>query len=135
MAQAAHTLAVNVSATLGGSYAAIDGLNDASLQRAIDLLETTDYADTTGQKTRIPGLGDATISLSGDREQSDTNGQNIVRAAAFSKGSIGVQFLPDGTNGQKALFYVQDYRESGPVADKVSFSFTLQKTGAFTAVP
>lgn len=135
MAQAAHTKVVSICTTSGGTYAEIDGLSDASLQRAIDMLDTTDLKDTTGERTRIPGLGDASLELSGDYEPSDTNGQTVLRTAAFDKSAVFLKFLSDGTNGKMAQYYVESYDESGAVDGKVAFKASLKKTGAFTAVP
>jgi predicted secreted protein len=135
MASAAHSaLVVKVSTTSGGTYYEIDGLDQASMDRIVDLLETTNLKDTSGEKTRIAGLGDASLSLSGHFESADTNGQTVCRAAAFSKSSLFVQFLRDGTNGKRAEYLVSNYQESGAVADTVKASWSLSKTGAFTDV-
>ncbi len=135
MASAAHSaLVVKVSTTSGGTYYEIDGLDSASLDRVVDLLDTTNLKDTSGERTRIAGLGDASLSLSGHFESGDTTGQTVMAAAAFAKTALFFQFLRDGTNGQRAEYFIDNMSESGAVADTVKRSFSLKKTGAFTAV-
>ena len=53
----------------------IDGINDFSFSPSNDMLDTTDFKDTTGAHTRLPGLQVSSVSLSGDYEHGDTNGQ------------------------------------------------------------
>ena len=134
MATAAHTTKVTVSTTAGGTYTEINGLIDASRSRSIDTGDTTDYADTSGEHTRIVLLGDGGMELSGDYEQSDTLGQTLIRNGALNKTTVFIRHLPDGTNGQMAEYIITSYEESGPVDGKNSFKASLQKTGAYTTV-
>lgn len=134
MAAAAHVAVVSVS-TDDVSYNEVDGLNDASLQRMLELLDTTDFKDTSGEKTLTPGLGDGSVSLSGDYEPADTNGQVVLRTAGTGKSLVYVKVLSDGTNGYKAGFYVESFDIKASVGGKAEFSCSLKKSGALTAVP
>lgn len=130
MAIAAHPAAVEVATTLAGVYSEIDGINDFSFTPSRDTLDTTDFADTSGAHLRLMGLQDTSISISGDYEAADTNGQVVLRDAMLNGTSVGLGILFDGTDGLKVLCYVESFEISAGVEDKVEFSCELVSTGA-----
>jgi predicted secreted protein len=134
MALAAHPSVLDVS-TDDITYNEVDGINDYTFGLSRDVLETTDFKDTSGAHTRILGLQDIPVSISGDFEGGDTNGQNVIRAAFVSGATIYFRLRPDGTNGYKVQCKVSTFEISAGVADKVEFSCELVSTSAVTAVP
>jgi predicted secreted protein len=133
MALAAHATTISVSAT-DASYNEVDGLNDFSFGPSRDLLETTDFKDTSGAHTRMAGLKDGTISMSGDYESADTLGQNIVRTAFDNGTACWVKVLWDGATGHKCLCIVESSEIKVSVDGKVEWSATLQFNGAPASV-
>src|SRR4051812_46813674 len=60
----------------------VDGMNDATFNEMIELLETTDFKSggAAAWKTRIGGLNDGDINLAGDFEASDAP-QQLMRSS------------------------------------------------------
>lgn len=132
MAIAANGAAISSSSD-DTTYVVIDGLNDATFSRMADLLDVTDFADTSGTKQRIYGLKDASFSLSGDLEASDT-GYAKLETAYGSGATVYIKYLPNGTAGWKVGCKVESIEVSGSVDGKAEVSISLQATGAVTAV-
>ena len=86
MALAGHPLAFSVSSD-DSAYSEVDGINDANWEYVRDLLETTDFKDTSGAKTRIAGLSDGSIEVSGDYESADT-GQALIRSSGVISANL-----------------------------------------------
>lgn len=128
MAIAGHLSTVTVSSN-DTTYNAVDGIKSAEFSPAVAMLETTDFNDATGARTRIAGLKDGSISLSGDYEESDT-GAALIRTQWASGGNLYLKFAPNGTTGFKVLTIVQDYKVSSSFDGTVQFSATLQFNGA-----
>jgi predicted secreted protein len=133
MSVAAHVSSVEVASTFGGTYNEIDGIKDYSFDASNDELDTTDFKDTSAAYTKILGLAGTTISLSGDLEAGDTNGQVVLKTAYLNKTSVGLGILFDGTDGLKVECFVTKYSVSAGVADLVQVSFDLTSTGAVAA--
>lgn len=129
MPLAAHPAVIEVS-TDDITYNEVDGINDFSFSTGRDVLDTTDFKDTSGAKTKILGLQDTTISLSGDLEASDTNGQNVLRTAFFNGNAIYVGFGFNGTDGYKVQARVSSFEINAGVGDKVEFSCEITSVGA-----
>lgn len=132
MAFAAHASAIEIS-TDNVTYYEVDGINDASFEVSRDILETTDFKDTSGAKTRIMGLQDTKISMSGDYEDTDTNGQNTIRTRFLAGTTIWVGFKLDGTDGYKVETYCTKFSTKAGVNDKVTFDAEFISTGAVAA--
>lgn len=138
MANAAHPLAVKVSAT-DAAYQEVDGINSVKFGPNRTMLETTDFKDTSGAKTRMAGLKDGTIELSGDLEEADANGQNIIRTA-FDNGTdlwTTVEFVPGagaGAKGYKVKGIVESHEINAEPDGKVTWSSTIQFNGVPVAV-
>lgn len=138
MSNAAHPLAVKVAAA-DANYQEMDGIKSVKFGPSRTMLETTDFKDTSGAKTRMAGLKDGTIELSGDLEEADANGQSIVRTA-FDNGSdcwAQIEFAPGagpGSKGYKVKGIVESYSIDGDVDGLVTWSATIQFNGAPAAV-
>jgi hypothetical protein len=125
----------NVAAKLGSTV--IKGLNNASMDTALDQLDSTVF-DGTCSKTYIPGLNGGTMAWAGDYDPTDTSGQVAVVAAHFAKtlltGATAPTFMVDATHGFTANAYVSACNIGTTVEGKVTVSFTIQLTGDITVV-
>lgn len=132
MAFAGHPSKVEVS-TDGITYTEVDGINDYNFSPSRNILDTTDFKDTSGGHTHMYGLMDCKIDLSGDYEDSDTNGQNLIRSAFLNGTALfcGIKF--DGTDGLKCQVVVETFEISAGVDDKVNVSISLMSIGVVTA--
>lgn len=111
----------------------MDGITSISFGPSRDMLETTDFKDTTGARTRLAGLKDGSIQLSGQYESADT-AQAALRTAWGSGADFYLQVLWDGTNGNEVKCIVESYEVSGDVGGLVEFTATLQFNAAPSAV-
>lgn len=133
MALAAHAMVISCS-TDDITYNEVDGLNDFSFGPNRTMLETTDFKDTSGAKTRMSGLKDGSISMSGDYESGDTNGQNIIRTGFDNGTTVYIRVLWNGTTGHKVAAIVESHEIKGSVDDKVTWTASIQFNGAPSAV-
>lgn len=135
MSTAANGKKVYAKAAAGAPSGAdeIDGVIDATVSFSRDMLDTTDYFDGI-YRTRIYGLADVSISLSGDYEQSDAP-HALIRTSQVAGSTIYITVLPNGTNGFTYPCLVESYESSGDVASKNAFSASFVLTGAPVAVP
>jgi len=140
---AGHTTTVSVyESTLGGTspssgdYTEVDGINSLSFGPTRDQLESTDFADTTGARTRFSGLKDGTVSISGDYEAGDA-GQTSVETIfdGTADATLWVQILWDGTDGHHVECKVESFTIEADVGDKITFSAELTFTGAKATNP
>lgn len=139
MASAAHPVVVKVATPADASYAEMDGIKSVKFGPSRTMLETTDFKDTSGAKTRLAGLKDGTIELSGDLEEGDTSGQNVVRGCFDSGADCWTQilFAPSasaGSQGYKVKGIVASYDLNADVDGLVSWTASIQFNGAPVAV-
>lgn len=138
-AVAAHTFQVYAKSTAGAAAGdELDGINDVSISSSKTMLETTDFKDTTGARTRMAGLEDASISLSGDYESADAP-QLLLRSSFDSGATVYVTILVDpsasaGSQGYRFPCIVESYESKGSVDGKAEFSVSLVMNGAKVAV-
>lgn len=111
----------------------IDGANNIRFGRTREMLETTDFKDTSGARTRLAGLKDGVVEISGDYEPSDT-AQTAIESKLDDGNSYYVQVLWDGTNGHEIECKVESFDIDGEVAGKAQFTATLQFTAAASSV-
>lgn len=137
MALAGHPVVVYVKATSASAIAGdeIDGINNVSYSPTVDMLEVTDFKDTSGYRQKLAGLRDGSITLSGDLEMADAP-QDLLRTAFGDGTSVWatLHFDPGGSAGSKG-FKVECKVSANDVSasfdGKVETSFTLD----FTAAP
>lgn len=122
-----------VTITLGSS--AIGGINNITFDTTLDQLDVTVFGGS-GDRVFIAGLTGATMSLSGDYDYSDTNGQKVLVDAWKAKTLLtsGTQptFTVNGSNGFAADGYVSGLSVNPTVEGKVTVSYSIQLTGAVT---
>ena len=134
MTTAAH-LAVIEFSTNDSTYNEVDGIKSFKSSITREMLETTDFKDTSGARTRLAGLRDGSIELGGMLEEADTNGQNVLRTA-FDNGTdlyVRVSFNPSATSGQKGYkvkCLVESHEYSSEVDGLNEWSSSLQFNGA-----
>jgi hypothetical protein len=119
----------------------IAGINDATYEDMIDLLETTTFksASAAAWKTRIGGLLDGSVELAGDFEPTDAP-QLLLRTSKTSGASvwISIYFNPSATTGvflgYRVECKVEKYTVKDGVGGKTEFSASLKFTGAPVSV-
>jgi predicted secreted protein len=136
MALAGHPVKVYAKSTGATPTASdeVDGINNVTYSPKVDLLDVTDFKDTSGAKLKLAGLIDGSISLSGDYEPTDAP-QSLLRTSMTSGASVwlSVHFNPSGTTGTKGFIVeckVESFEVSAAVDGKAEFSCSLQFTGA-----
>jgi predicted secreted protein len=136
MALPSHPLKfyVRSDATAPSATDEVAGLNNCDYSPNVDLLDVTDFKDTSGAKLKMAALTDGSITASGDALLSDTP-QSLIRSSMLTGASVWVtiQFNPSGTAGQKGFQIetkVKNYKVKGSVAGKNEFDADFEFTGA-----
>jgi predicted secreted protein len=132
LALVGHAAAVR-AATSDATGSEIDGIKSIDWGPNRELIDTTDFADTTVAHTRLAGLKDLSVTISGDYEASDT-GQGIVRTGFDDGSSVWIRFLPNGSTGFKCECKVQEFKITAGIDGTIEFSATLMGTGAIGTV-
>jgi len=110
-------------------------VNSVSLPASMDAVDSTTFQATDGAKTYIPGLQDHTISIEGVFDTTALTGSDTVLSGLIGFASTAsFEFAPDAAGGAKyeGECICTGYEISAPVADLVSFSASLQVSGAVT---
>lgn len=134
MALAGKSSKARVSTVAGGAgaYNDVTGMKSISMNQSGENLDVTTM--TASYIARIQGLKDATYSLSGNWEPTDTNGQVAIRNAWLNDSELWVQILPDGSTGFKQQVRVSAFTIEIAVDGVASVSIELEGTGAIAAV-
>lgn len=121
---AGKSLKVSVATTKGGSYNEIDGIRNISFGPKLDILDITNFKQTSGSddragaKVRSTGLSDADLSLSGDYIPGDTDGQAVLLShgpgGASAGTSLWIKLLPTGVAASGWILEVLVGSWSGP---------------------
>lgn len=113
---------------------AVAGINNVTFDAQLDQLDTSAF--NVGTRSFIPGLTGAQITMSGDHDPTDTNGQVALIAAWLAKTLLTTaqapEFFVNGTNGFSADAYVASVSIGSTVEGKATFNCTLQLTGTVT---
>lgn len=121
-----------ITSTTGGTINLSSGLAETSLSRSLDTAEVTTFGD--GDKNYIPGLRDATFSVSG--HYSSTHADKLDPLIGWSTLPT-FTFGPEGntvTNIKytgKTILTSLEYGAS--VGDKINLSLSFQCSGAITS--
>lgn len=113
-------------------------LSNMDLDQLIAALETTTYLATGGSKTFLSGLRDGKVGISGYFDPTlDAHMNGVIAAhAAGTLATASVVVGPAGlTTGLPKYSFeaiLTDYKCTSPVAGIVTWSATLQVTGAIT---
>lgn len=126
-----------VSATgADDSWYCVTGVTDANIDRSGNSIETTHFCSDSAFKQYIQGLKEFGLSISGNFEPGDTNGQNVLDTANENGASVHVAYLILDTvgasvglnkyTGWKSEVTVESFNQSGSVGDKEGFDCALK---------
>lgn len=133
MAENAGHLVVVETATDGATYAEIAGGTSVSRASDRDALETTHFADASEHKTRIVGLKDGRVELSGNVSFTpvtfllDAGFKNVVQRARDG-GALSARSKMNGAAGAYlgAAGLVEEFSLSAEVGGLVEWSTTVR---------
>lgn len=126
----------SASAAIAGDEAV--GITSVSYDVKVDLLDVTDFKDTSGVKLKLAALRDGSISMDGDLSMTDAPQQLIW--SSFASGAtiyVTIHFNPSGSAGQKGFqvpCLVSGISPKGEVAGKNTVTYSFEFTGAPVAV-
>lgn len=136
MSLAGHPVVVYAKATNAAVVAAdeVDGLNSVGYSPKMNMLDVTDFKDTSGFTLKLAGLGDGAVSLAGDLEPADAP-QALLRSSFLTGASVWMtlHFNPTGGAGTRGFAVeckVESFEIKAEVAGKVTFSASLTFNGA-----
>lgn len=108
-------------------------IDNVQFSDGVELAEITGLGSTS--KSYIPGLKDATITISG-RFDSEATGPEATLAAAVGGAAVAFEYGPEGSaNGKvkrSGSVFVRSYAQTSPVGDVVAFTADLQVSGDLT---
>lgn len=117
-----------------GTFTEATGINDVSVDDSRDIIETTDFADTTNARRRIAGLRDLSASFSGHWEDADT-GQDNARAGISGGTHVWIKVLWDGTIGVQCRGLISKIpTKSSATSGTVTQSYEWVSDGAPTVI-
>ena len=135
MALPAHPAAIYAKST-SGSYSGseLGNIDKVSYSPSIDLLDVTDFKDTSGAKKKLAALTDGKITLDGWVDLSDTP-QNLLRSSMVSGADVWMTWIfnPTGSTGSKGCQVackVKDFTIAGDTPGAITFSCSLEFNGA-----
>lgn len=111
----------------------IGGLNEGTITLNGETIDVTTFA-SGGWIEKLQGLKSAEVSLAGFWLTTDANGQTALTTAYTAGTAVALSCLFDGTAGWSGSFLVSSIEIGAGVADAVSFSCSLESTGALTKV-
>lgn len=124
---------ISVATTTGGTYNTVDGISGFKVSHKGNNIDITIIgADFI---RRMQGLKDASYSLSGFYEPTDTNGQVRIHTAWLNNSALFIKVLPDGTNGFKQEVKVDSFDTDGEADGAQEVSIELSGSDAMTAMP
>lgn len=103
----------------------MDGITSVSFGPNRDMLETTKFNNVNANRSRMAGLKDGTIQISGQYIGNDT-AQTALRTAWSNGSDFYCQILWDGLTGHEVRCAVESYEISADVGGLVEFTATLQ---------
>lgn len=135
MAIAGKKLEVQVS-TNGTTFTAVKELKEASISQSGNNQDVSTFDSDFVR--RIQGLKDATYSLSGYYDPTDTAGQVAIRSAWLNDTALHVQILPTGATGASAGFKqevkVSSFEVSASADGSAEVSIELEGNGTISIV-
>lgn len=119
------------TAIADGTGAKISGVDSSTYNRLAEILEITQFGDD--YKKRMAGLKDTSVSLSGNYDPSDTNGQ--LELEPGDNVYIGIYPEGTGTASKQIPMLVENFEQSASADGKQEFSSSLIGNGAPEALP
>jgi hypothetical protein len=108
-------------------------LTEISVSRSGDVAEASTMGDSA--KEYMPGLKDATISISGRWDDTASTGPDAVLSAALGT-EVAFEYGPEGDDSgdikHSGNCIVTAYNVSSSIGDVVAFTAEMQVTGAVT---
>lgn len=133
MALSGKNTVVSVSTTSGGTYTVVAETNEVSRSFTAGNEDITVFGNSwTARKQQ---LKDATYSLSGFTNQTDTLGQTVILNSFINGTDLFIKVLFDGTNGYIQKVVVDSIEDSGDPSTPIGRSIELSGDGAPTATP
>lgn len=114
-----------INLVVEGVPVCLTGINDATLARGGEILDDTEFCQNEGYRSRVYGLRDTNITLSGNLDMPDILQQELYDAW-ISLEEVTVQYLPNGTTGVEAEYVVESIDTSGAIDDIESIEISLQ---------
>lgn len=134
MALAGHPVVVSAKASsTDPSGDEVDGIRDVEYSPSVDLLDVTDFKDTTGAKLKLAALRDGEVTLNGHLETGDAP-QVLLRTSFASGASVWItcSFDPSASSGSKGFkveTLVSNFKIRAAQDGVVEFSCTCSFTG------
>ena len=119
------------SAMTNSTGAKVNGVDNSTYNHLCDLLDITQFGDT--YRKRIAGIADADITISGNLDLTDTNGQNVIVPGAAVY--IGVYPSGSAAAGTQIPAIVASVGRSAEAAGKQTFTATFSGNGAPVELP
>lgn len=121
---------VHTAQMTGSTGAKINGVNDTGYNKLCEILEITQFGDS--YKRRMSGLKDSDVSISGNYDPVDTNGQLKLEPGD----TVYIGIYPQGTTvaGTQIPMIVENFEWKADTS-KQTFSAKLSGNGAPTALP
>ena len=112
--------------------AKVNGVDNSSFNRLSDMLDYSQFGDS--YHDRKAGLSDTSVTISGNYDPADTNGQNILDNPGVE---VHIGVYPSGTAvaGKQVNALVESFEISADATGKQTFSCTLQGIAAPVALP
>lgn len=132
MAMKGRGLVISVSTSETGNFSPVSDLNDASMSMEGDNQDISTFG--SDYIKRLQGLKDASYSLSGFYDPTDTNGQVAIRSAFLDDSTLFVRFLPDGSTGFQQEVKVSSFEVSASADGVIEVSIDLEGTGPISLV-
>jgi predicted secreted protein len=139
MATAAHNLEIYLKTTAGAGGSLIAGMNTVSFSLNGEVLDTTAF-DGGAFRTKIHGLRDFSVSVSGDWDASDA-AYTLIKANFLDSSTallhVRVLFDPSAaglSQGYECQVLCESLEINGSVDGKVEVSFSLTSISALVIV-
>lgn len=122
-------LEVDISST----WTEIGGVTSCSINRGREVIDITDFADTSGARKKLMGLKDGSISLSLNLDLSDA-GQGEIYDRWADGADLDFGFKWDGSAGtrQTVACKVESINETGAVEGVVTAEVSLTFNGVIS---
>lgn len=101
----------------------VNGADNSSMNKMAELLEISQFGDS--YRDRIVGLKDTNVTLSGNYDPDDTNGQDVLDDPGAE---VFIGLYPKGTTetGKQVNALIESFEISSDATGKQTFSCTLQ---------
>ncbi|MDR7207599.1 phage tail tube protein [Priestia megaterium] len=132
MATGQKIAGVDVLVKIGSPAAAIGGQSGATLNRSMNVIETTDKT-SNGWVTKIGGTKEWSVDMDAFMVVGDA-GYTALSTAFKNRTEVDVE-MAIGSITYKGKALLSDFPVEAPADDAVTFSITLEGTGELTETP